>query len=170
MQALARFRRPSQLWRGYTALAARNLPFTAMQFPMFEHLKKSLVSYQKRKTGKTEQDKLTLMETGSVTAMSAGSAGALAAVITTPVDVVKTRIMLSAADADGEGKATEHRKSSLAIARGIVANEGPKGLMRGAVLRGLWTAMGSGLYLGVYESGRVLLEDRRDDREGRALV
>jgi len=41
IQALKQFQRPSQLWRGYTALAARNLPFTAMQFPMFEHLKEN---------------------------------------------------------------------------------------------------------------------------------
>jgi solute carrier family 25 S-adenosylmethionine transporter 26 len=139
-----------------------------MQFPLFEHLKKILVSFQKRTTGKKETDKLTLLETGSVTAVSAGSAGAFAAVITTPVDVVKTRIMLSAGDE--EGTVTEKRKSSLAVAREVVAKDGPRGLMRGAVLRGLWTAMGSGLYLGVYESGRVLLEDRRDDREGRAIV
>lgn len=31
-----------RLWTGYAALAARNLPFTAMQFPMFEHLRASL--------------------------------------------------------------------------------------------------------------------------------
>ncbi|KAL8753168.1 MAG: hypothetical protein Q9184_005501, partial [Pyrenodesmia sp. 2 TL-2023] len=34
--AFSKFRSdPRQLWRGYTALAARNLPFTAMQFPLF---------------------------------------------------------------------------------------------------------------------------------------
>lgn len=36
MQVLRHFKTPSQLWRGYSALAARNLPFTAMQFPLFE--------------------------------------------------------------------------------------------------------------------------------------
>lgn len=35
-----------------------------------------------------------------MTAVSAGSTGSLAAVITTPIDVVKTGIMLSAADSD----------------------------------------------------------------------
>src|SRR5690554_4039075 len=38
-QVLQHFKKPSQLFRGYSALAARNLPFTAMQFPMYERLK-----------------------------------------------------------------------------------------------------------------------------------
>ena len=38
-----------------------------------------------------------MAESGLVTAASAGTAGAIAAVITTPVDVVKTRIMLAVA-------------------------------------------------------------------------
>jgi hypothetical protein len=40
LDQLKRFRKSAQLWRGYTALAARNLPFTAMQFSVFEHLKR----------------------------------------------------------------------------------------------------------------------------------
>ena len=129
-----------------------------------------------------------LWETGTVTAISAGSAGAVAAVITTPIDVVKTRIMLSAADSDqprgeeqkkiisqleAEGKdakaeiekaqqaARGGRAGGLAVGREILRTEGMKGLFRGGALRGLWTALGSGLYLGVYESGRRYLESRR---------
>ncbi|KAI9867340.1 MAG: hypothetical protein M1830_005831, partial [Pleopsidium flavum] len=34
MMALRKFKKPGQLWTGYTALAAKNLPFTARQFPM----------------------------------------------------------------------------------------------------------------------------------------
>lgn len=49
LEALKRFRKPAQLWRGYTALAARNLPFTAMQFPMFEHLKRTIKDYRQKK-------------------------------------------------------------------------------------------------------------------------
>jgi hypothetical protein len=49
VQALKQFQRPSQLWRGYTVLAARNLPFTAMQFPMFEYFKEKMKDYRKAK-------------------------------------------------------------------------------------------------------------------------
>jgi solute carrier family 25 S-adenosylmethionine transporter 26 len=103
LQTIRKFKHPSQLWRGYTALAARNLPFTAMQFPMFEHLKTKIKEYRKDKGTFIG----TLSETAMITAISAGSAGSLAAVITTPVDVVKTRIMLSAAGDSSEKTAME---------------------------------------------------------------
>lgn len=145
-----------------------------MQFPMFEHLKESIKKYRQRKGTYTG----TLMETGLTTAFSAGSAGSIAAIITTPVDVVKTRIMLSAAGESSEEaakKAVEKtkkeghsleklaskkgvtKKSGLTVAKEIMAESGVKGLFRGGSLRAAWTALGSGLYLGVYESGRVWL-------------
>ena len=182
--ALRKFNSPTQLWRGYTALAGRNLPFTAMQFPMFEHLRTYIHAYRKRKGISTG----TMWETALVTAISAGSAGSVAAVITTPIDVVKTRIMLSAADSDhprgdeqkkvvkdieAQGKDTKEeikkaqqaarggRAGGLAVGREILRTEGVKGLFRGGALRGLWTAVGSGLYLGVYESSRKYLEWRK---------
>ncbi len=190
---LRKFRtNPTNLWRGYTALAARNLPFTAMQFPMFEHLKKTIQTYRKTKGKSTG----TLLETGLITAISAGSAGSVAAVLTTPIDVIKTRIMLSASDdqvkqsphvvkeleANGNNTKAEVRKakqaspgntrpSSWTIGREVVKSEGFKGLWRGGLLRGLWTALGSGLYLGVYESGRTWLGERRDGKaEGEKIV
>ena len=177
LQALRHFKHPSQLWRGYTALAARNLPFTAMQFPMYEHLKTRIKDYRKKNGFFTGS----LTETALTTALSAGSAGSIAALITAPVDVVKTRIMLSAAGETSEGQAKKEvekvkshgeplqklsckkgttTKSSLTVAREVMAESGIKGLFRGGSLRVLWTALGSGLYLGVYESGRTFLGDR----------
>lgn len=131
-----------------------------------------------------------------MTAISAASAGSVAAVITTPIDVVKTRIMLSAANSDeprveaqqkavkeieAQGRdakaeiekaqqaARSGRAGGLAVGREILRTEGVKGLFRGGALRGLWTALGSGLYLGVYESGRLYLERRRVGADGSTL-
>ena len=176
---------------------------------MFEHIRSRIHKYRQEKGVATG----TLWETGSVTAAAAGSAGSVAAVITTPIDVVKTRIMLSASEEDdhrqqrkggggggdgemktgtgetkvensskalgnsgrgGEGGGdaqSEKEKAQLAARRGragawsvgkeILRTEGLLALFRGGALRGLWTALGSGLYLGVYESGRKYLENRR---------
>ncbi|KAF2656522.1 mitochondrial carrier [Lophiostoma macrostomum CBS 122681] len=181
IQTLAKFRsNPLSLWRGYTALAGRNLPFTALQFPMFERLKEGIKEYRKQR-GLTRG---TIFESGMITAVSAGSAGTIAAVITTPVDVVKTRIMLAAVDDAGKesssasksakaggsglvdafGKSEQKgKKSAWDIGKEIVNEKGLKGLWRGGALRGIWTFVGSGLYLGVYESGRVYLAGRRGE-------
>lgn len=182
LQAVSKFRsNPLGLWRGYAALAGRNLPFTAMQFPLFEHLKR-LMEEARERSGKGTR---TLLESGLITAASAGLAGSVAAVITTPIDVVKTRIMLAAAAenasqqkpaeksvvtslkhggeeglVDAMGHAIRNkpsRKSSLQIGREVVMEQGIKGLWRGGALRALWTMLGSGLYLGTYESGRLYL-------------
>ncbi len=53
------------------------------------------------------------------------------------------------------------RAGGWAVGKEILRTEGVKGLFRGGALRGAWTALGSGLYLGVYESGRRYLEGRR---------
>ncbi|KAF2255550.1 mitochondrial carrier [Trematosphaeria pertusa] len=202
IQTLAKFKsNPLALWRGYTALAGRNLPFTALQFPMFERLKEAIRADRDRRGLTTG----TILESGMITAFSAGSAGAVAAVLTTPVDVVKTRIMLSAAGdganeaskkqtsakpgsnglVDAFGKSVESskataknaarnlnpmlspeqkgKKSAWKIGTDVVSEQGMKGLWRGGALRGIWTFIGSGLYLGVYESGRVYLANRRGE-------
>ena len=192
-QTMKRFQsNPLALWRGYTALAGRNLPFTALQFPLFERIKEGIRRYRNERGIRTN----TLLESGWITAVSAGTGGSVSAVITTPVDVVKTRIMLAAAESAAEDqkpdksarnglvdatgntvqKAKESlteavknvtkpvsRKSSMEIARETVRENGVKGLFRGGLLRGVWTMLGSGLYLGVYESGRIWLASRRGE-------
>jgi solute carrier family 25 (mitochondrial S-adenosylmethionine transporter), member 26 len=221
VQTLARFRsNPLALWRGYAALAGRNLPFTALQFPMLERLRAGL--REARRQQNTERARggsggfatlkrgflagdsknanphgLSVFENGAITAMSAGLAGSVAAVITTPIDVIKTRIMLSAVEetshssnplaqstAHGSGQSTQFvnavgqtakttasrtfskRPSALAIGQEIIATEGMKGIWRGGALRAVWTMVGSGLYLGAYESVRVWLALRRGEEVG----
>ena len=167
--------RPIKLWSGYTALAARNLPFTSLQFPAFESLKSYFLQKRKeKKRGGAPVDGI--LERAWITAMSAGLAGIGAAWITTPIDVVKTRIMLAAGSGDDRPKtdmksnpsnwllhgAAGSRKSGFIVAREILEREGVRGLFRGALLRAGWTSIGSGLYLGCYESGRFYLESTRE--------
>ncbi|KAF2667522.1 mitochondrial carrier [Microthyrium microscopicum] len=168
--------RPSALFRGYTALAARNLPFTAMQFPVFEALRARV------RKGREDRGLWTgtLGEQAVVTGVCAGVAGAGAAAVTTPVDVVKTRVMLAAAEEGGQkrdggdgrekirgadGK-VEGRKtlSEVKVFKEIWREGGVKELFRGGALRSVWTMVGSGLYLGVYDFGRVYLARRRGEK------
>jgi hypothetical protein len=150
---------------------------------MFEYFRTGIKEYRKKKGTFTGR----LGETAWITAVSAGTAGSIAALITTPVDVVKTRVMLSAAGENSEGEAKKKiekarqqgqslkslasekavtKKSGFTVAREVVQESGIRGLFRGGSLRATWTALGSGLYLGVYESGRVWLGERRDNHQG----
>lgn len=106
-----------RLLTGYTALVARNLPFTALQFPIFEALRRRIWESRDRRASATQtvkdgQDGVAggerkveqgamargLLETGLVNGTSAALSGAMAAVVTSPADTVKTRMMLFAGD------------------------------------------------------------------------
>ncbi|KAF4583258.1 hypothetical protein GQ602_006402 [Ophiocordyceps camponoti-floridani] len=136
-----------RLFSGYPALLARNLPFTAMQFPIYEHVRDRV-----RKRSRRDADP-GLVETGVTAGISAGAAGAVAAFVTTPVDVVKTRVMVSAADGAGSSR-------SRSVVRAIWADRGFRGFFRGAALRSVWTALGSSLYLGSYDMAKLWLSSR----------
>ncbi|KAK6515599.1 hypothetical protein TWF506_007927 [Arthrobotrys conoides] len=143
---------PKSLFRGYTALVSRNLPFTALQFPLYEEIRRRAYEYKKIAHP-------SLIQVGVITAISAGSAGSFAAAITTPLDVIKTRMMLLKDDG---------RRGAPGIfetARMIVRTEGPRAIWKGGLLRVLWTFLGSGLYLGTFESSKIYLSRRREIRE-----
>ncbi|KAK4121627.1 mitochondrial carrier, partial [Parathielavia appendiculata] len=149
------------LWRGYTSLVARNLPFTAMQFPMFEFFRGRI---RRRRAGKRTEshENPLLVETGLVNGVAAAVSGSIAAILTTPMDVIKTRVMLGAGDdksrfSGGQGK-SRTGGGGLAIARSVLVESGIRGLFRGAMLRAIWTALGSGLYLGSYEVTKAWLK------------
>ncbi|KAK7911876.1 mitochondrial carrier domain-containing protein [Apiospora marii] len=167
-----------KLLSGYTAMVARNLPFTALQFPIFEHVRGLM--WKKGEEGKQQEP--SLWRTGWITGTSAGLAGSFAAVVTTPMDVVKTRMMLQAGSDEQQatknqpGATTEASKQAavkkvrgsrggLAVARQVLRERGVPGLFRGAVLRAAWTAVGSGLYLGMYEVSKVWLTRGRASEE-----
>lgn len=193
------------LWRGYWALVGRNLPFTAIQFPLYEsfraHLSKatglrprrgvhraghhsepnrlddvqfgqranerayrvqqrSAASLRGETTGEGGPSAAAgagssatshYAKAGLVSGASAASAGAISALVTTPLDLIKTRIMLGPSSGERKGKALQ---TTRALALDIWRREGLRGLMRGAGLRSTWTAMGAGIYLGSYEAGR----------------
>jgi solute carrier family 25 (mitochondrial S-adenosylmethionine transporter), member 26 len=174
-----------RLFTGYTALVARNLPFTALQFPAFEHLRSKLWERRRREHGRPASDEASLLETGLIGGVSAGTAGALAAFITTPSDVVKTRMMLFADETqdwaksktdetvkkDVETMRTQQKKppGAWAVTKQVYAERGVRGLFRGGLFRSAWTALGSGLYLGTYDTAKVWFKRRKPEPENVGL-
>ncbi|ROT36697.1 mitochondrial carrier [Sodiomyces alkalinus F11] len=172
-----------RLFTGYTALVARNLPFTALQFPIFEHLRDRIWDRTDPSQARSRQRKRKrergLLETAVVNGVSAGAAGAMAAFVTAPSDVVKTRMMLSAGDGEdpkdpastrsrSDPETCQNRsrsRSSWSTAREVYRNNGLRGLFRGGLLRSVWTALGSGLYLGTYEMSKVWLTRDKTEQD-----
>lgn len=142
------------LFSGYTALVARNLPFTALQFPMFEYARGRL--WEKRLRSRKDQTK-GVMETGLIAGASAAMAGALAAFVTTPSDVIKTRMMVKV-DTGAEGsKSQRHRRGAVTVMEDVWREKGLRGFFRGGAFRCAWTAVGSGIYLGIYDAAKLWL-------------
>ncbi|PWN29072.1 mitochondrial carrier [Jaminaea rosea] len=171
--------------RGYLALAGRNLPFTAVQFPLYEKFRAVLSERWNVKTlsdtetgevlqkGKETLDgnesrssraassrpktrREDIIKPGLVASCSAAAAGSISAALSTPIDNAKTRIMIaspSSPDPCVQG-------GTLNTMATIFRNEGWRALWRGGLLRSSWTALGAGIYLGSYESGRLWWKTR----------
>lgn len=118
-------------YSGLAVSIAREIPFAFIQFPIYEALKRFLVS-------SAEEEALSPTRI----ALCGSFAGAVAAAATTPLDLLKTRQMLGGATG---------LSGLVAEARVIVATEGVSGLFMGVGPRVGWMAVGGYIFFGVYE-------------------
>eukprot|EP00177_Eucheuma_denticulatum_P004663 GFKZ01008478.1.p1 GENE.GFKZ01008478.1~~GFKZ01008478.1.p1 ORF type:complete len:405 (+),score=76.82 GFKZ01008478.1:147-1217(+) len=125
---------PAALYKGWLATISRDVPWNALSFLFHAQGKKI---FQAVKGRKPENDENLAV---------AGVAGAVAAVIMTPVDVVKTRIMTQKA-----GAAVQY-SGIVGTLRKIVAEEGAATLMKGVVPRIVFLAPLAGITFSVYEA------------------
>ncbi|KAF7986101.1 hypothetical protein HWV62_41525 [Athelia sp. TMB] len=122
-------------YRGFGSTIMREIPFTSLQFPLYELLKRQLSQRLGRQPLYAHE-----------AAICGSIAGGTAAALTTPLDVLKTRVML-----DMRNASTEKLPSLAARLRQIYATEGVKALFAGAVPRTLWISAGGAVFLGAYE-------------------
>ncbi|GAA5853034.1 hypothetical protein JCM8547_004779 [Rhodosporidiobolus lusitaniae] len=146
-------------YRGFGTTVAREIPFSLLQFPLYERLKLLLAQYH-RLPSATRLTNPSSADLSALEAAACGSfAGGVAAAATTPLDVCKTRIMLAGSQGAGAGVAgTAPAPTSLpATFRHILSTEGPRALFKGIVPRVLWISGGGAVFLGVYEKGKKVL-------------
>ncbi|KAI5950340.1 PET8 [Candida jiufengensis] len=124
------------LYRGWNSTIIREIPFTMIQFPLYEWLKSHT---WKLKTGGSTNDHI-VISSGIKGAISGMIAGGIAAALTTPLDVLKTRIMLSS------GKV-----QVLPLLTQLIKEEGWGSLFKGIVPRTCWISCGGAIFLGCYE-------------------
>lgn len=116
------------LYRGWNTTIMREIPFTVIQFPLYEKLKQVWSAY--------DNTELSLLK-GAICGSIAGS---VAAAATTPLDVIKTRVMLH-----------KDRIPISTLVRQILAEEGPRVFLNGIGPRTCWISAGGAIFLGCYE-------------------
>ncbi|RKF55873.1 putative mitochondrial carrier protein PET8 [Erysiphe neolycopersici] len=118
-----------ELYRGWTITVMREIPFTVIQFPLWEAMKE----YRRRTKGK---DNITAFES----ALFGSIAGAIAAGFTTPLDVLKTRMMLA-----------REKTNIIPLFTQIITQNGPRAFFTGIGPRILWISAGGAIFLGSYQ-------------------
>jgi len=121
-----------ELYRGWGITVVREVPFTVIQFPLWEAMKRWA-------TSRREEGVATGI-TATESAVFGSISGAIAAGLTTPLDVLKTRMMLA-----------KERESMVSITRRIWSNEGGKVFFSGIGPRTMWISIGGAVFLGSYQ-------------------
>ncbi|KAI9703862.1 MAG: S-adenosylmethionine transporter [Candelina mexicana] len=129
----------SELYRGWSVTILREVPFTMLQFPLWEGMKE----WRQQNTG---QETVGAIESGAFGSV----AGAVAAGLTTPLDVLKTRMMLA-----------EEKQSMLPLFTQILKDSGPQAFFAGIGPRILWISAGGAIFLGSYQWAYNALESTR---------
>lgn len=122
------------LYRGASACLLRDVPFSAIYFPSYNHLKKSVF-------GESPTKKLSVLEL-----LTAGAiAGMPAAYLTTPCDVIKTRLQVEARKGESSYNGLRH------CAKTILKEEGFKAFFKGGPARIMRSSPQFGFTLAAYE-------------------
>jgi solute carrier family 25 S-adenosylmethionine transporter 26 len=122
------------LYRGYGVTLLREIPFAMIQFPMYEKMK---VIW-----GESQGYKATPLQA----AVCGSVSGGIGAAATTPLDVIKTRLML------GKDQNGQSYKGGLDVLAKIWKEDGAAKLFAGLQPRVMWISIGGFVFLGSYES------------------
>ncbi len=128
------------LYKGASACLLRDVPFSAIYFPTYSHLKKDLF-------GESQTKKLGILQL-----LTAGAiAGMPAAYLTTPCDVIKTRLQVEARKGDTTYTGLRH------AAKTIWKEEGFRAFFKGGPARIMRSSPQFGFTLAAYEVLQTML-------------
>ncbi|XP_021737638.1 S-adenosylmethionine carrier 1, chloroplastic/mitochondrial-like [Chenopodium quinoa] len=125
------------LYAGYGSFLLRDLPFDAIQFCIYEQIRIGYKLAAKRELNDPEN------------ALIGAFAGAITGAITTPLDVIKTRLMI-------QGSSQQY-KGIYDCVRTILREEGGHVFMKGIGPRVLWIGIGGSIFFGVLEKTKQVL-------------
>mmetsp|Transcript_22109 Transcript_22109/g.68853 ORF Transcript_22109/g.68853 Transcript_22109/m.68853 type:complete len:352 (+) Transcript_22109:378-1433(+) len=147
----------SIMYASLRASVARDIVHSGLQYPMYEYLK--LVATCRAGFGQVDD-----LPTWQAAACGS-AAGAISATVTTPLDLLKTRLNLRSAEAPAgcgqwqAGAASDSLALVAEEARHVFKSSGLRGFFAGAACRASWMALGGFVFLGSFELVRKHLLD-----------
>ncbi|XP_007016984.2 PREDICTED: mitoferrin [Theobroma cacao] len=139
-------------YASYRTTVLMNAPFTAVHFATYEAAKRGLIEI----SPESADDERVIVH-----ATAGAFAGASAAVITTPLDVVKTQLQCQ-----GVCGCDRFKSSSISeVIKTIVQKDGYRGLMRGWIPRMLFHAPAAAICWSTYEAGKSFFQELNDSTE-----
>ncbi|KAL9651250.1 hypothetical protein ABK040_006251 [Willaertia magna] len=136
------------LYSGYSASIARDVPYSALQFFLYEVLKKKVI-YWNHNTKNQNISKNIHDEMNNInflqTIVIGGIAGGTAAIFTNPMDVLKTRLQAN------NSVNTYGNKKMVPLARDLIKYEGYKCFYAGALPRVIWVTSYTAIIFACFE-------------------
>lgn len=131
------------LWRGLVPTLWRDAPFSAIYWALYEWTKHRVITPRVNASYTFhEGQQLAPAKPFVIDFLSGASSGMIAALVTTPLDVVKTLMQMSV---------ESRRAGMMSILREIYANYGMRGLFAGAVPRTVRAAPSCAIMISSYE-------------------
>ncbi|GLU02589.1 hypothetical protein SLE2022_198340 [Rubroshorea leprosula] len=144
-------------YASYRTTVLMNAPFTAVHFATYEASKRALMEISPESAN---DDRLI------VHATAGAAAGALAAAVTTPLDVVKTQLQcqgVCGCDRFKTGSITD-------VIKAIVSKDGYWGLMRGWIPRMLFHAPAAAICWSTYEAAKSFFQERNGSTDNSTIT
>uniref|UniRef100_A0A8C1VEW2 Mitochondrial glutathione transporter SLC25A39 n=1 Tax=Cyprinus carpio TaxID=7962 RepID=A0A8C1VEW2_CYPCA len=126
------------LWRGWGPTVLRDVPFSALYWFNYE-----------------------LVKTSFTISFTAGAvSGAIAAILTLPFDVVKTRKQIQLGEMEALGVSAKNPSSTWNMMRNIWIDMGYRGLFAGFLPRVIKVAPACAVMISTYEFGKTFFQER----------
>jgi len=138
------------LFAGYYATLVRDVPYTMLELGLYENIKSIIRTVTMKETLRPNEELVAAAITGGITGF-----------VTTPLDVIKTKLMIQTATSGGQ-----QYTGVMDALTGVYKSGGLDALFVGSAARVAWLLPFTTIYLGVYEVAKrkmLALKKKRMD-------